>query len=193
MKDAPFTQIKPLVEAAAEAIMPFFYKPFAFFGHNMGALIIYELARLLRRKKAAAPIHLFVAGHSAPHLRSREVLTYNLPHDEFIEVLRRLKGTPQEVLDHPELIELVVPLLRADFEICETYQHSNEPPLESPITAFGGTDDVDAPRERMEAWRDHTSGAFSLHILPGDHFFIHRAQQEIIRLILRQIDPSRFL
>jgi medium-chain acyl-[acyl-carrier-protein] hydrolase len=191
MKDPPFTQIKPLVEATAEALLPFFDKPFAFFGHSMGALISYELAQLLRREKAAVPLHLFVAGHSAPHLRNREVITYNLPHDEFVEELRRLKGTPQQVLDHLELLKLMVPLLRADFEICETYPCSKGPPLESPITAFGGRDDVEVPRERIEPWRDHTTGAFSVHLLPGDHFFIHTAQQEIIRSILRETDLSR--
>jgi medium-chain acyl-[acyl-carrier-protein] hydrolase len=187
MKEAPFTQIKPLVEAAAEALLPFFDRPFAFFGHSMGALISYELAQLLRREKAPAPTHLFVSGHSAPHLRNREVITYNLPHDEFIEELRRLKGTPQQVLDHPELMELIIPILRADFEICETYSCSNEPPLHFPITAFAGIDDVDVPRERMESWREHTRGSFSIHMMPGDHFFIHTAQPDIIRIVVREL------
>ena len=95
MKEPPFTQLKPLVEATAEALLTFFDKPFAFCGHSMGALICYELALLLCREKVAAPTHLFVAGHSAPHLRNREAITYNLPHDDFIAELRRLKGTPQ--------------------------------------------------------------------------------------------------
>lgn len=187
MKDPPFTQIKPLVEAAAEALLPFFDKPFAFFGHSMGTLIGYELAQLLRREKAAAPLHLFVAGHSAPHLRNRGVISYNLPHDEFIEELRRLKGTPQQVLDHPELMELMAPLLRADFEICETYPPSTAMPLECPITALGGIDDVEVPQEKIEPWREHTTGHFSLDMLPGDHFFIHTAQPEIIRIIVREM------
>lgn len=187
LKDAPFTQIKPLVDATAEALLPFFDKPFAFFGHSMGALIGYELSQFLRREQAPAPTHLFVSGHSAPHLRNRGVVSYNLPHDEFIEELRRLKGTPQEVLDHPELMELMVPLLRADFEICETYSFSHEPPLDLPMTAFGGIADVEVPQEKMESWREHTRESFSLHMLPGDHFFIHTAQPDIIRIVVREL------
>lgn len=187
MKDTPFTQIKPLIEATAEALRPFFDKPFAFFGHSMGALISYELAQLLRREKAAAPTHLFVAGHSAPHLRNRGIISYNLPHDEFVEELRRLKGTPQQVLDHPELMELMAPLLRADFEICETYPVSTAPPLDCPMVALGGTDDVEVPQDRIESWREHTTGPFSFHILPGDHFFIHTAQADIIRIVVREM------
>ena len=187
IKDPLFSQINPLAEATAEALLPFFDKPFAFFGHSMGALISYELAHWLRRERAVAPANLFVAAHTAPHLRNRGVISYNLPHDEFIEELRRLKGTPQQVLDHPELMELMVPLLRADFEICETYPGSTAPPLECSITAFGGVDDVEVPPEKIEPWREHTTGHFSFHTLPGDHFFIHTAQPDIIRIVVREM------
>ncbi len=191
VKESPFSQIKPLVEAVADALHPFFDRPFAFFGHSMGAIIGYELAQLLQREKAAAPIHLFVSGHSAPHLRNRPVITYNLPHDEFVEELRLLKGTPEQVFEHPELLDLMIPLLRADFEICETYSNSNKPPLVCPITAFGGTDDVDVPRKSIEGWREHTSSTFSMHILPGEHFFINTEQQAIARTVAQDLNRRR--
>jgi medium-chain acyl-[acyl-carrier-protein] hydrolase len=187
LREPPFTQIKPLVEAAAEALLPFFDKPFAFFGHSMGALIGYELALLLRREKLAAPTHLFVSGRTAPHIRSGQVITYNLPDDKFVEELRRLKGTPEQVFEHPELLNLMIPLLRVDFEICETYSSANELPLDCPITAFGGAEDEEVPRERIEGWRDHTSAPFSLHILPGGHFFIHTEQSAIVRIVVRDL------
>lgn len=187
VREPPFSQIKPLVEATAEALLPFFDKPFAFFGHSMGAIIGYELANLLRREKKATPIHLFVSGHSAPHLRNRPVISYNLPDDEFVEEVRRLKGTPEEVLEHPELLALMIPLLRADFEVCETYSSSNAPPLNCPITAFGGTEDEGVPREKIEGWREHTNGPFSMHILLGDHFFINTQQSAIVRKIVRDL------
>ena len=187
LRETPFTQIKPLVEATAEALLPFLDKPFAFFGHSMGALISYELAQFLRSEQAAAPMLLFVGAHSAPHLRNRETITYDLPHDEFLEELRRLKGTPQQVLDHPELMKLMTPLLRADFEICETYPCSTAAPLASPIIAFGGVDDVEVPREKMEPWREHTTGHFALHMLNGDHFFIHTSQPDILRIVVGEM------
>jgi medium-chain acyl-[acyl-carrier-protein] hydrolase len=153
----------------------------------MGALISYELAQFLRAERVAAPLLLFVGAHSAPHLRNREAITYNLPREEFLEELRRLQGTPQQVLDHPELMEMMTPLLRADFEICETYPVSTAPPLETPIVAFGGVDDVEVPREKVEAWREHTTGQFALHMLAGDHFFIHSSQAEIISIVVREM------
>jgi medium-chain acyl-[acyl-carrier-protein] hydrolase len=187
MREPPFTQIRPLVEATAEALLPFFDKPFAFFGHSMGALISYELTQFLRTEQVAAPLLLFVGAHSAPHLRNREAITYNLPRDEFLEELRRLKGTPQQVIDHPELMEIMTPLLRADFEVCETYPGSTAPPLDSSIIAFGGLDDVEVPREKMEAWREHTTGQFALHIMEGDHFFIHTSQTDIISIVVHEM------
>lgn len=188
--ERPFTQIKPLVEAAAEALRPFFDKPFAFFGHSMGALIGYELAHLLRRERAAGPSHLFVSGHSAPHLRNRQVISYNLPEAEFIEELRRLDGTPKEVFEHPELLTLMIPLLRADFEICETYPISDEPPLDCPVVAFGGEQDLEVPRDRIAAWRERTSGPFKMHMLRGDHFFIHTEERTIIREVALELGAT---
>ncbi|HZI20298.1 MAG TPA: alpha/beta fold hydrolase [Pyrinomonadaceae bacterium] len=187
LRERPFTQIKPLVAAAAEALRPLFDKPFAFFGHSMGALISYELAQVLREQGSGTPLTLFVGAHSAPHLRNREAITYNLPDNEFLAELRRLKGTPQEVLGHPELMELMAPLLRADFEVCETYPVSTAPPLESTIIAFGGVGDVEVPREKMEAWRQHTTGRFALHMLAGDHFFIQTSQTDIIRIVVGEM------
>jgi len=188
LRERPFTQMQPLIEATAEALRPFFDKPFAFFGHSMGALIGYELAHLLRSEQAAsAPLHLFVSGHRAPHLKSRQNISYNLPEAEFVEELRRMDGTPKEVFEHPELLTLMTPLLRADFEICETYPISDKPPLDCPLTAFGGMDDAEVSREELEGWREHTSGHFSMHMLPGGHFFIQTAQAAIIRSVAREL------
>jgi medium-chain acyl-[acyl-carrier-protein] hydrolase len=182
-----FTNITTLVAAAAQALYPFFDRPFAFFGHSMGALIGYELAHLLRRDKSIAPAHLFVSGRRAPHFKGKEANTYSLPDGEFVDELRRLNGTPRQVLEHSELMSFIGPLLRADFQICGTYSHSHKQLLECPITAFGGISDNESPREKIEAWREYTSGPFSLRMLPGDHFFLHTAQPDIISTITRDL------
>jgi medium-chain acyl-[acyl-carrier-protein] hydrolase len=179
LREPLFTDITTLVEATAQALHPYFDKPFAFFGHSMGALISNELAHLLRKEEAVAPTHLFVSGHRAPRFKSREAITYNLPDDDFIEELHRLNGTPRQVLEHSDLMSIILPLLRADFEVCGTYSYSHKQPLECPITAFGGMSDNELPREKIAAWRDYTSGPFSMRMLPGDHFFIHTAQPDI--------------
>lgn len=187
LREPLFTDIATLVESTAQALLPFFDKPFAFFGHSMGALISYELAHLLRKDKAAVPAYLFVSGHRAPRFKSRESVTYSLPDGEFFDELRRLNGTPKQVLEHSELMAFIGPLLRADFEICGTYLYSQKSPLECPITAFGGISDNELPREKIEAWREYTSGPFSMRMLPGDHFFLHTAQPEMILTIARQL------
>jgi medium-chain acyl-[acyl-carrier-protein] hydrolase len=147
-----------MVKSISEVIEPHLDKPFAFFGHSMGAMISHDLARALRRKYGVEPVHLFVSGRRAPQMPRTRKTTYDLPEPEFIEELRRLNGTPQEVLDQPELMQLMIPLLRADFSVCQTYQYEPEPPLTCPITVFGGLED-ETTREELVGWRAQTSAA----------------------------------
>lgn len=182
-----FKRIEPLVEAAAEALLPYMEGPFAFFGHSMGAIISFELAHLLRREHKPQPSHLFLSGRPAPHLIKEEPPTHDLPEPEFIEELRRLKGTPREVLEHPELMSMISPILRADFEICQTYEHLPSPPLECPITVFGGLQDQDVSREQLEGWRDYTSASFAVRMFPGDHFFLQSSAPVMLRMIAQEL------
>ncbi|GAA6624139.1 hypothetical protein NUACC26_099640 [Scytonema sp. NUACC26] len=146
MKLAAFTRLESLVEALAQALKPYLDKPFAFFGHSMGALVSFELSRLLRNKYK----------------------------------LRQLNGTPKAVLENAELMEILLPIVRADFTVLETYVYSYEPPLDFPIATFGGLEDTQANYEELEAWREQTNSAFSLDMLPGDHFFINSAQSLLL-------------
>jgi medium-chain acyl-[acyl-carrier-protein] hydrolase len=186
LSEPPFRYLNDAVEALAQALSPFFDKPFAFFGHSMGALIGLELSRWLRRERNLMPVHLFVSGRRAPQLPEK-ARTYDLPEPQFIARLRSLNGTPQGVLDHPELMQLMIPLLRADFSVCETYVYKIEPPLECPLTVFGGIGDVEVPREDLELWREHTTSVFSLQMFPGDHFFLHASQRGMLRIISQQL------
>lgn len=183
LTEKPYTSLQTLVAAAAEAIKPHLDLPFAFFGHSMGALISFELARHLRRLDLPPPTHLFLSGRAAPQLGVRESVTYNLPNKEFAEELRRLNGTPPEVLEHQELMALMIPLLRADFEVCQTYRYTQEPPLDCPITAFGGLSDHEVSGELVGAWREQTTRSFRLCMVPGDHFFVNSAQELILGII----------
>lgn len=176
----PFTSLMPMVEETAAAIRETLDRPFAFFGHSMGALIGFELTRLLRREGAPLPIHLFVSGRRAPQIPDPTPPTYNLPHDEFLEELRLLNGTPREVFEHPELLELMIPHLRADFEVVQTYVYREEPPLEIPISVYGGTEDEEVGVKDLEGWREQTTASFSLGMLPGDHFFLDRSRHLLL-------------
>lgn len=187
LTEKPYTSAQSLVEAAAEAIIPHLDLPFAFFGHSMGALISFELARHLRRLHRPAPIHLFLSGRAAPQPGIRDTVTYNLPAQEFAEELRRLNGTPREVLENQELMELMIPLLRADFEICQTYNYTPGLALDCPITAFGGLKDPEATEEMVAAWKEQTTASFRLCMLPGDHFFVHSEQKQILGVISQEL------
>ncbi len=183
LKEPLFTQLPPLVEAIAQNLEKHLDKPYAFFGHSMGGLLSFEITRLFRRHNIQGPTHLFVSGRSAPQLPSDEPPMHALPEPEFISELRRLNGTPREVLEHEELMQLMLPILRADFTICETYRYKPEAPIDCPITAFGGAEDESVTVERVEAWREQTSASFNVHILPGDHFFLHTSQLFLLQTL----------
>lgn len=187
IKELPFDHAQALVEAAARALLPFFDKPFAFFGHSMGGLISFELARHLRRNYNLKPSQLFVSGRRAPQLAKSEAYTFNLPEAEFMEALHRLKGTPAEVLQQPELMQLMLPLLRADFALCETYAYTVEPPLDCPLSVFGGLEDGDVERQQLEAWASQTNAATKVRMLPGDHFFINTQQPLLLRALAHDL------
>jgi medium-chain acyl-[acyl-carrier-protein] hydrolase len=193
MREPPLTRLGRVVGAVSREILPFLDKPFAFFGHSMGALISFELARLLRRENGLTPAHLFVSGRRAPQLPPDPRITYNLPEPEFLEEVRRLDGTPKEVLEHPELMAVMSPLLRADFEVVETYSYVPEPPLDCPVTVFGGLRDKDVGREVLEPWREQTASHFTLRMLPGGHFFLQSDRDLLLSLLseeLRRVRPQ---
>jgi medium-chain acyl-[acyl-carrier-protein] hydrolase len=195
LHEPPFKSLGPLVESIARALFPYVDKPFAFFGHSMGAIIIYELARLLRAEGHKGPEHLFVSGRRAPHLESREPPLFNLPDAEFFQELRRLGGTPTEVLEHPELMQIMEPLLRADFSVAENYVHSEGEPLDCPITVFGGLQDEFTNRDDLEGWRRHTSAPCTIRMFNGGHFFLNTAQPLLLRVLgmeLHQLASRKF-
>lgn len=183
LREAPFTRLTPLVDEIAEAIVPELDRPFAFFGHSMGALIAFELAHKLRKQNQPSPVHLIVSGRRAPQLPDTDPQTHDLPEKEFLEELRRLNGTPTEALEHPELMQLMLPILRADFAICETYAYEVRPLLDCPIAALGGLDDNNVKREEIAAWRERTTGSFTMRMFPGDHFYLHTAQLPLLETI----------
>ena len=182
--ERPFTDLKLLVRAISGGLHSYLDKPFAFFGHSMGAVMAFELASVLQREGGIEPLHLFVSGGRAPGSSSRRgPVTFDLPHSEFVEHLRRLNGTPKEVLEHPELMQLMLPLLRADFQMVQTFRYTGAPLLGCPITAFGGWEDREITVEEIEAWGDHTTSRFSMHMMPGDHFFLQTCQQKLLRVL----------
>jgi medium-chain acyl-[acyl-carrier-protein] hydrolase len=185
--ETPFTQLSPLVRTLAQALGPLLDKPFAFFGHSLGALVGFELARQLRRQSGVQPIRLFVSANRAPQIPHRDRPIHALPEGEFLAELRRLNGIPGKVLEDVELMQIMLPVLRADFAVYETYVYSAEPPLDCPISTFGGSQDHRVSRGDLEAWRDQTNVSFSLRMFPGDHFFWNTTQSLLLQALSQEL------
>lgn len=190
MPEPPFTQLAPLVRALAQNLLPYLDRPFALFGHSMGALVAFELARHLRREHGLTPAHFFSSGQSAPQYDDGFPPLHELPEAELLEELRRLNGTPREALEHPELIKLMLPVLRADFAVFGNYEYAEEAPLGCPITVFGGLEDPQFPREGLEAWREQAGSSLSLHMLPGDHFFLRTSETQLLNILAEELQQT---
>ncbi|WP_353931560.1 thioesterase II family protein [Okeanomitos corallinicola TIOX110] len=189
----PHTKMPSLVAEIAKNIIPFLDKPFAIFGHSMGGQVSFELARLLRSDYQLKPIHLFISGRKAPQINSTKRKIYNLPDQEFWQEVNKLNGTPNEVIENAEMIEIFLPILRADFTVLETHIHTNQQPFDFPISVFGGLQDTEVPTYQLEAWREHTTANFSLQMLEGDHFFLRSNEKLLLSKISQQLRENSMI
>jgi medium-chain acyl-[acyl-carrier-protein] hydrolase len=190
LSERPLSHVSDLIPLLLEQLAPQLDRPFAFFGHSMGAVIAFELARALHARGGALPVHLFLSGRRAPHLPDKRRPIHDLTQAEFELELRRLDGTPREVLQDPEVMELMMPVLRADFAICDTHVYTGGPPLDVPITAFGGTDDPETDPEALEAWRAYTRAFCGVKMFPGNHFFLHEHANALARAVQESFTTS---
>ncbi len=182
MGEAHLDRMDDIVESVANAIRPFLDgRPLAFFGHSMGGLVAFELARALRELTPVA--HVFVSACRGPRETRSGPARHLLGDRDLIAELRALGGTPDEVLRNEELLQLVLPVLRKDFAAIDTYAYREATPLTCPITAFGGLADRTVDREGLLRWSLETTGPFRLHTFPGDHFFIGPSRLDVTRVI----------
>ncbi|MGK5533239.1 thioesterase II family protein [Streptomyces sp. URMC 129] len=181
--EPPFGRLRPLVGALADALTGHLDRPFALFGHSMGGLLAFELTRTLRRRGLRLPEHLFVSGAAPPDEPRTRPPLHAAPDAQVKAELRRLGGTPRHLLDDDELMELALPVLRADFSVLETYTCRAEPPLPVPMTVFGGTTDPLVPAASLHGWRRQAGAGARLVLLPGGHFFLHPAATEVVAAV----------
>jgi medium-chain acyl-[acyl-carrier-protein] hydrolase len=159
--------------------------PFALFGHSLGALVAYRVAQRMEMAGGLLPQHLVVSACAAPHRRGVIPAVHELPDAEFIEWLRRLGGTPNQVWAEPGLRQMLIPVLRADFRLFASFTTDGPTLLSTPITAFGGFEDRAVAYDGLAGWRELTSGAFAHFMLPGDHFFLNSSRDLLIARVLR--------
>jgi medium-chain acyl-[acyl-carrier-protein] hydrolase len=183
ISEPPLDRLEPLLDTISHILKEVTDKPFAFFGHSLGAIVCFELARELYRQNRPLPRYLFVSGCRAPHLPDPHPPIHQLPLGEFIEELRQYNGTPALLLENDELMALFGPVLQADFAIFETYRHLPGEPLPCPISAFGGYADNKVDVAAIPPWREQTSAEFTLRMLPGDHFFLHQQRHNLLAAI----------
>jgi medium-chain acyl-[acyl-carrier-protein] hydrolase len=180
--ELPFTSVSAIASEAASALLPFLDIPFAFFGHSLGAVIAYEVTQQLRSAGKPQPGLLFVSARRAPQVPYRGATTWHLPDADFRNRLRQLDGTPEAVLENDELMELMFPVLRADFQCDEMYSHSHAHELiDCPIVAFGGARDRETLSSDLVAWAGVTRGGFHVQrVFDAGHFYIHSHASEIV-------------
>ena len=191
LREAPLTELAPLVEALVAACTGLRDRPFCFFGHSMGALVAFETARALRAAGGPLPAHLFVSGAQGPDVPRLEEPLHPLADDEagIAAVASRYGGVPTAVLEHRELLDVILPALRADMRITESYVHATAPPLPCGITAYTGTDDPMVKEEALTRWGAQTTGAFSSRVFPGDHFFLPEQRDAVIADVMSRVRP----
>ena len=191
--EAPFTRLGPLLDALEQYVVPTLRRPFACFGHSMGALVAFELARRLAARGVQGPAQLVLSGCPAPRARGHLAPIHALPEPQFREALRRSGGTPPEVLEDEELMQIYSPLLRADFAVGETWPDASGPALGCPITALAGEDDPIAPLDAVVGFGRETRGRFALHRFPGAHFFVNTAREAVIAEVRAELTRSGLL
>ena len=171
IREQPMTRLDQLVDELAAAIQPLDDLPFALFGHSLGAAIAFELTRLLECQPAPRPIHLFLSGQKAPHLPPSRPPIHGYNDAEFLRELRRFDGTPDELFASPELVDLFLPILRADFELLETYEFVDTGPIPCGMSVLGGRDDPEVDVSELMQWRRYAAADFQVRDYPGNHFF----------------------
>ena len=190
LREPAVVSIPALVDALLHALTPHLDVPFAFFGHSMGAVLAFEVAQALAKRGLPLPRHLIVSGRRAPQIPDSWPPLRHLPDTEFVaEINRRYGGIPSEILESPDVLELLLPCLRADVAALETHRPTSGSPLSCPISAFGGADDLQTPHAHLEGWGVETSSTFEVCIFPGGHFYLESQQVAVLARLSAMLAP----
>jgi len=176
-----------LADQLADALDPWLDRPFAFFGHSMGATLAYEVARRFEAR-GKVPAQVFVSGRRAPS-QLRDERVHQGGEATIIADMKKLSGTDTRIFGEPELMGLLLPVIRNDYKAAETYamRESGGPALTSPVTVLIGDDDPKSTVAEAEAWRDHTSGETVVHIYPGGHFYLVQHKDALLDVMRKAL------
>lgn len=191
MGEAPPASIAQIVEQLAPVIASQGAPRFAFFGHSLGALVAFELARHMAARGMRQPERLFASACNPPQHRGKSRMLHQLPDQAFLAALAEYDGTPPEVLQHRELMELMMPTLRADFRLAEAYAYSPGPLLAMPITVLCGRQDQYVDVDRAALWQSETLGACATEVFDGGHFFLGSERPAVLAYVSSQLLPGQ--
>lgn len=180
LKDPAFTDMSCLLDELEGLLSPHLEVPFVFYGHSMGSLVAFELVRRFQAKGQALPKLVFLSGRRAPHLVTNGADVKSMDDEAFIDHLRGLGGTPDEIINNRRLMNLILPSLRADFELLYKWKHQDGELLSMPLRVAGGKEDKPIKQEDLEAWSRYTRAGFSVQMFKGGHFFVHDAEDELL-------------
>jgi medium-chain acyl-[acyl-carrier-protein] hydrolase len=184
--EEPFRETRPLVNVLRHALRPVLDRPFAFFGHSCGGALAYEVAAALRSRRLRGPERLFLSAQPAPDVTGLRRL-HDLPDDEFRAEVLALGGVDAEIAADDDVMDALLPLLRADFGLWERHVPAPADPLDCPITVLCGESDPRAPLAGVDRWRAYTAAGFDTRIYPGGHFYFHERAAEVVAFIGRTI------
>lgn len=190
LREAAFNRMEQLLGPLCDALSPYADKPMAFFGHSMGAGVAYEVACELPARVGRDPLVLFVSGRRAPHLPLRRPASTPLDDEALMAMMKKLNGTPPEVLQDRDLMTLYLPCLRADFELNDSYVRRREARLVCPVAGFVGDSDPEVSPTELEEWRNVTTGAFSFRIFDGDHFYLKAARPDVLVCVRDELSAA---
>lgn len=186
--ERPIADLGRLADGIAEEVLDLEPLPYVAYGHSMGGWLAIETAYRLRRRGYTEPSHLLIGASRAPGSAPLSPRLSDLDDAEFVRALRKLRGTPSAVIEDAELMALLVPSIRADFEAYETHTFADERPLGCPLTVYGGLLDDGVPESSLAGWRSRTAGRFRLCLVPGDHFFISTARDRFLAMLSVELE-----
>lgn len=191
LRERPYRLVEEVVPPLVDAVTAAVDRPFALLGHSLGAAVAFEVARELERRGGPRPVGLVVSARPAPERRARTPYYTAMTDGELRAVMAHLNGTPAEVLEHPTLLDMLMPAVAADFRMNELYVRSPGPPLGCPVLAMAGDRDPEVDVERMLGWRFETTGEFHLVVRPGDHFYLHQDPEPVWRQLRTFVRAAR--
>lgn len=190
LRESALSSMSQIVDVLLPELRPLLDLPYAMFGHSMGAVLASEVTRAVLAEGAPAPRQLMVSGRRPAHVPQVEAPLHGLPDAQFVAAInQRYGGIPEELLQHEDLMALLLPCLRADITALETHRPPVRPAMPVPLTVFGGADDRLTPREHLDAWRSETTGAFRVRVFPGGHFYLDPQRDALLADLSATLAP----